>query len=347
MYRVSKDRSAYCRGMVTALFAGVVLPLVFIMFTVTVELSQFFGIREEVQQSLDREAHDVLRFSRLTEGVEDSLRRQLGSVGDVVMVRDVAVVRDARQAVVSAQLDYNGVFLPLVEGLFGMQPGLLSMRVESQAQVQTNAALVVLDRSVMPGDDSCSSDSLTSRQIFVDTLLAQWADITTGGLSVAVFPGENEPVERVFEDGSDEISRCGARDTGRVIDAQSIMGASNVAFDAYDVAFSMLSLVGRALVEQTVAKRVVIMVMSGERYAEGYAGATANILQQATNGTPIPIDLVTIVVDDTGEIQYRPSGMGIHGGMYREIGASQSELQGGLLPSTVAQLISGNVVLER
>ena len=48
-----------------------------------------------------------------------------------------------------------------------------------------------------------------------------------------------------------------------MIDAQSIMGASNVAFDAYDVAFSMLSLVGRALVEQTKAKRVVIMVMSG------------------------------------------------------------------------------------
>lgn len=333
--------------MVTALFAGVVLPLVFIMFTVTVELSQFFGIREEVQQSLDREAHDVLRFSRLTEGAEDSLRRQLGSVGDVVMVRDVAVVRDARQATVSAQLDYNGVFLSLVEGLFGIQPGLLSMRVESQAQVQTSAALIVLDRSVMLGDDRCLSDALTSRQIFVDSLLARWADITTGGVSVAVFPGENEPVEGVFEDGSDEVGRCGVRDARRLIDAQSIMGVSAVSFDSYDVAFSMLDLVSRVLVEQPVTKRVIIMVMSRERYAEGYAAATANILQQATNGAPLPIDLVTIVVDDTGEIQYRPTGVGIHGGMYREIGASRSELQGGLLSSTVAQLISGNVVLER
>lgn len=336
-----------CRGMVSALFAGVVLPVLFLMFTVTVEFSQFFGIREEIQQVLDRQAHDATRFGGLVEDIEASLRRQLGNVGDVISLTDVAVQRSARQTRVSAQVAYNGMLLPIVEAFFGVSQNLLSMTVESQVQIQSAAALLVLDRSVLVGQDTCSTQGLSARETFIDALFEQWADVTTGGTSVAVFPGNIEPVELLAQDGSDGVERCGLRNTNRVFDVQSIAGTSSTFFDAYDVAFSARDVVAESIVSAAVQRRVVVLMLSRERYRAGYGAAIANVMQQATNGALFPIDLVTMVVDDSGEIQYRPSGVGINGGLYREIGASESELQSDLLVSTVAQLVRGNVVLEQ
>ena len=342
-----RQHSSNCKGMVTALFAGIVLPVLFLMFTVTVELSQFFGVREEVQQALDRQAHDTLRFGVVANDVEQALRRQLGNVGDVVNITDVTVQQGVRQARVSAQITYNGMFLPIVEAFFGLPDSLLSMTVQSQVAIQSAAALLVLDRSVLVGQDVCTTPSLQARQVFMDNLYARWIDVASGGLSVAVFPGESEPVEQVLADGSDGLGRCGSQNPARPLDLQSLEGRIDTVFDAYDVAFSMRDLVGEQLVSQAVRKRVVVLVMSQERYMTGYAAAVANVLSQATNGALFPIDMITMVVDDSGIIDYRPSGIGIHGGLYREIGASESELRGSLLVSTVSQLVRGNLVVEQ
>jgi hypothetical protein len=61
----------------------------------------------------------------------------------------------------------------------------------------------------------------------------------------------------------------------------------------------------------------------------------------------VPIDVVTVVLDDTASIDVRPLVTGIRGAQYREVGASPSELRGIRLASAVVQTVSDRIVVEQ
>lgn len=340
------------RGMASLLFVAVILPIIFVMLTITVEFAHFFGIRDELQRVLDREAHDALVRGSTEQQVVQAVTQRMQNVTGMAALTEVRHFRGAARSVVQARAEYRGAFFQFVQDYTGQDRSVLPIALQSQVRIQTAAALVVVDRAVAASADPCNEPGLQAIGAFVERLAGSWQGVADARVTVGVTPGESEvtpgvvePVELLAGDGSDALPRCGAAG-GAPFAVSLIRGSIGTPFDAFDVAYALRDIASREVAQQPREVRTVVLILRRERYDQGFAQSTFNLLREAAQGAPFPIDLYVVVLDATGGIDNRPLSAGINGGVYREVGASITELTGARLLGAMSQTITDRIVLE-
>ncbi len=341
------------RGLVTVLFAAIVLPLIFIMLTITVELAHFFGVRDELQRVLDREAHDALVRGSTEEDVVQAVRQRMRNVTGMAALTSVRQMRSPARSMVEARAEYRGAFFQFVQDFTGQNRTILPILLRSQVRIQSAAALVIVDRGVPSGVDPCADQGLRAMTQFVDRLTESWMEVAQARVAVGVFPGATQitpgvvaPVELLASDARDALPRCRGADTSTSFDLQAVRGNVGVPPDAYSVAFDLRDIADEQVVQQPREVRSIVLVLRRDRYDQGYAQSVFNLLQESAQGVPFSIDMYVVVLDNTQTIDSRPLSIGINGGVYREIGAAASELTGFRLLGTMSQALTDRIVLE-
>lgn len=336
------------RGVVSALVVAVILPLICVMLSITFELAHFFGIRDELQRIVDREAHDALVYGRSGQEIDEAVRARMAVVSGMASISEVRLERGQARSVVSASAEYSGAFFQFVNDLTGRQRTIMPMLVRSQVRIQPAASLVVLDRRVLMGSDECNDEGLRAMQGFVDRVVDTWSALGNSELTVAVSPGAREPVELLSTPEVDEVPRCRAPLGNGSFDVSSVRGvAAPVVFNAMDFALHVGEHASTSIFAMPAEVRSILAVVSREAYEQGYSSAMYGVLNTYAQQLGIPVDVVTIVLDDTASIDVRPLVSGIRGGRYRELGASSSELRGIQLASVVVRTVSDRIVVEQ
>ncbi len=365
-YAVEIDRQR-SRGMITILCVTIVLPLILIMLTITVELAHFFGVRDELQRVLDREAHDALARGSTEEDVIQAVQQRMHNIAGMSALTSVRHLRLPARSIVEARAEYSGAFFQLIQDLTGQQRSFLPIWVQAQVRIQSAAALMIVDRSVTSGVDPCNDQGLRAMTQFVDRLTEAWIDIADARVAVGVFPGATQiapgvvaPVELIAAKAEDPLPRCRVPDTSRSFDLSAIRGHGGESpdpySDPYSVAYELRDIVNTEIVQQAREFRAIVMVLGRARYEQGYAQSTFNLLKESAQGVPLAIDMYVVVLDNTQKIDSqppdsqpidsRPLSIGINGGAYREIGVSESELTGMRFFGTISQVLTDRIVLE-
>ena len=332
----------FSRGMVSILFVAVVLPLTLMFLTVTVELSHFFGIRDELQKIVDREAYASLARGASEAEIKTGISERMRGISGMASITQVRVQGDRDRKFVGVSAQYSGAFFQLTQRLFGIDQEALPIAASSQVRLQSSAALVVFDRQIVDPIESCSSDDLGAIGSFVNRLSAVWQRTNSISLSVGVIPGSSQIVNLVNSPEQDGLQRCSnANGVG------AIAGAMDPGHAPMDQALAIADLAINQLIQAAVESRVLVLVLRKERYDAGISLTVFDRLNQALIGTDLSINFITLVLDESGEIDYRPIVSGLQGGDYRELGVSRSELSGNKLISVVAQSLTDLVVIER
>ena len=341
------------RGMVTVLFAAIVLPLIFIMLTVTVEFAHFFGIRDELQRVIDREAHDALVRGSTEQEVVQAVQQRMRNVTGMAALTSVRHVRSPARSMVEARAEYRGAFFQFIQDFTGQDRSILPIWLQAQVRIQSAASLVIVDRGVSTGVNPCTDQGLRAMTQFVDRLTESWMEVAEARVAVGVFPGATQiapgvvaPVELLTRDARDPLPRCRGADTATSFDVSAIRGNIGLPPDAYSVAFELRDIADAEVVQQAREVRSIVLVLRRDRYERGYAQSVLNLLQESAQGVPFPIDMYVVVLDNTQTIDSRPLSIGINGGVYREIGAAESELTGMRLLGAMSQALTDRIVLE-
>jgi hypothetical protein len=353
------------RGVVSLLFAVIVLPLVLLMLTITFELSHFFGMRDELQKVVDREAHELASreldpdLNRAQARLEGAVRARManitqpdaganGSMPGVVGEPDVAVELSPagdpgpRSLAVRASAPFQGIFYRLAQRLFGTAESDLDIAARAQVRRQRARAVVVLDRRAAATigfapprfRSRCTDLDYPNVRNFMAGLSSMWSRagfvVTT-----AVAPGLRlEPV--------------GLVSTARLSSVPCVNGSF---VRSTDFAAGVAQLVAGSLLDPDldIEARSVVLLLRRDQYQAGFARETYDMLWRLLNGTNIPLDLITVVLD-TRTFDYTPTLSGINGGIHREVGALGTEFRGvtgHLLRSVVTRTLSDRIVLEQ
>jgi hypothetical protein len=325
-----------------------VLPLLFALFTVTIDLSHYFGIRDELQRVIDREAHDALVYDKTSQQVTAAIRNRMGNLGGMAEITSVRSTRSRGRNVIFVDGTYQGAFAEVAQRLYGQRSAVLSFAARAEVRIQPSAALILFDRSSVPVGSECADAGLRAMSLFVDRLTDSWIQSADTAVSVGVFPGVTAPIDLLSVTGSDPIPRCRGRAAGAHVDASAVQGTSGMGrFSVSAVAYRAQELATTILMRRPVQIRSVVFVMRRAAYDAGYAAMTYTLVQNLVGTTNHPIDFFVLVLDDAGSINSRPFASGINGGSYREVSAVRTDFESLRLLGTATQTITDRIMLER
>jgi hypothetical protein len=334
--------------MVSLLFIAILLPLVLVMFTVTIEFSNFFGVRDELQRVVDREAHDALVRGRTAQQVERFLRTRLSNLAGMANVTEVTMDRAPAQVRLSATAEFQGPFFQFIQRFTGREETVMAMRLDSQVRILPAATLIVFDRGVIDAAAECSDPKLQAIASFVDRLADTWSAVGNAEVTVAVTPGDGEPLRQISPLADDFLPRCRGRSAGPLVDASAIRGsAAPVGYSAYSFGLEVVELASTTVLNRSVFKRAIVLVVDKNRYDLSYSSMLFSLLREATQGSGVSVDLYTAAVVDANTFDLRPVESGINGGVFREVGVLTSQLNGTGLLSALTRSVTDYVVLER
>jgi hypothetical protein len=335
-------------GSVSILFMVMVLPFLCALLTLTIDLSHYFGIRDEVQRVIDREAHDALVAGKAPGEVERSLRARLRNGHGLASISSVHMSPSQGANAILVTGEYRGAFSELAQRLYGKIPTALTFAARAQVRIQRSAALVILDRSLVAPGRECDDDMLQAMGLFADRLADSWASLAGTSVTLAVSPGVREAIEEASPRGIDQVPRCAFRSLsgrGDLGVVRGVVGANPYSSSAVAYQAQMLA-IDRVLLQQVRARSVVVLARK-DSYERGYVAQIYSAISDSARGARLAVDFYTFIADDYTRIDSKPYLAGISGGAVREIGVSQSDLRGAALVSAVTQTITDRVVLER
>lgn len=334
-------------GMVSFLFLVLIAPILFMLLTVTIEFSNFFGIRDELQRVIDREAHDALTMRTSATQVESNIRNRMENIRGMATLSTVSSTLANDAAEISASAQFQGAFFQLAQRFLGQPESFMPIEVRSRVRVQSSASLIIVDRRVPATGDVCADSELQAALSFVDGLVESWTAISGARVAVAVTPGTVEAVELLSIDASDSMPRCRPKSSSTLFDAGGLAGAPVALGDAYDVALNIQELASPAVFSPSVEGRNIVFVMRQDEFNEGYSSMTYNLVDNAARSVALSVDMFSVIVNGGAGIPRRPFQSGENGASLREIEASESELRGARLVSVIAKNVNDRMVLER
>jgi hypothetical protein len=211
------------RGSASLLGAAVLMPLFFVLLTVGVETSRYFGARDSLLALLDREMATSLRLNDTREQAEERVRQGIAAL-------------EFQLANLSVRVERNGSILEgVIRGVYQAPIGSLAARltggtvegiplaISSRVRRPRASALIVLERAIEAGVNPCDADGLRARAQAVSRLGARLREEGVAPIEIAVFPGTAQELDLLHE--GDDLSRCPVTDSsvGRV---ESIQGVS-------------------------------------------------------------------------------------------------------------------------
>ena len=292
------SRHKLSSGMVSVMFLLFVAPIVMILLCLGLELSHFFGTYDDVQRIVDRETRASLSKGLNEEETETVLRKRLAPLHSLIEVESIDSQKTSRWSESHIQGRFRGVFTELAARLTSNPAVRLPINVYARVRKVRSRALVVLDRTTLSPEALCATGGVQSLEAFVDSLGTSLVASGIEGVSVAVVPGAEQPVDILGpQDLPDLFSRCRPRNSAHPFDVSSLP-ASRVVHPAPEVAYGVLEAVRSELLSETAESRTLVFVQQArinERTA--YAEAIFSLVDEDArarmskmNGLHISID---------------------------------------------------------
>jgi len=251
-------------GAVSALFISACLPFFLALTVIGMEVSQFYGARESLQEIVDGEAHASLRHGFSQSEVARRIASRVEEKSAQLTVSGVVMARTSPSSTVAVEGTYHGLLSDMLGGLLGTASDGLVFKVQAVARRARLGALVVLDRGVASPEVMCSDTRLLARREMVARLTRALRDAGVASVSVAVVPGSGGDAVTVLGVSTeiDGIPRCGAAGIGDLEGVGQVSGISGGAPDSLDVAYSVLSRFS-AIVNPTAIETGALVMVSG------------------------------------------------------------------------------------
>jgi hypothetical protein len=285
------------RGSASLFGAVVLMPLFFVLLTVGVETSRYFGARELLLAHLDTEMATSLRLNDTEERAEERLRERVTDLGYQLADLSVGIKRQGSVLEGVVRGTYQAPLGSLAAWLTGGTPEGIPLVVYSRIRRPRASALIVLDRSIEAGANPCDSDGLRARTQAVSRLGKRLRDEGMARIEIAVFPGTAQELDILYE--GDDLPRCPATDfsLGRV---ESVQGVSYRYLSepltfAHQIARQLLN----ASEVNVVERRTLIMVASNHSSNVDLFSNTAALVERDAGTQGSSVRSVGILVDQS------------------------------------------------
>ncbi len=325
MPRIRNRRSV---GSVSLLFLAVIVPLLLVLLCLGAELTHFFGVHDDMQRIVDRATRASLTKGFSEAETERMLRQELAALSALVELNSVKHSKGARVTDTQVEGTFRGVFSELAARLSGSQMPLLPVRVSARVRKVDARALVVVDRTVAPGAAPCGDAGLEAVSSFVDSIAAELLRAGVSGVSVAVVPGAEAPVDLVsLEPGDDLFVRCREREPGGApFDVSSIAG-SRAVLSADAVAAEVLNIAHSELFAGTAEARSLVFVgQAVNESAHGYASAAFAALNTDMQQRSVLVSGTHVTLGGAGTAPIGLVRQGEFGVELRTVRASPSQI---------------------
>lgn len=334
-------------GMVSFLFVAMLLPVLLVLMTVTIEFSHFFGIRDELQRVVDQEAQDALARRLTPAQVESDIRARMRNIKGMATISSVVSTVTSGRAQIQTSAQYSGALFQLAQRFLGSDVTFMPIEVSSNVRTQSSSLLIVVDRRVPAGGDECNDPTLVASLDFVDRLVDAWSGVGGTQVSVSVSPGSIEAADLLTTDASDGVTRCRTKSDQRLFDVGAVRGIQGGLQDAVSLAMQVEELSASTVFAPTVERRGVVFVMRPDGYDAGYSSQLFSFMNAAALRANLGVDVVSLVVDGARGVIRQPFEAGVVGASLREIEATTSEMNGARLLSAFARSVADRTVLER
>jgi hypothetical protein len=320
-----------------------VLPLILILLSVGIEVSQFFGMREEVLERLDNEMVAALRTGDTDAQVLTNLRGRLHTLRPHLMVEEATIQRSGGLVEGIARARYRGPLLELVGQLTGGAVTGAPMEVVSRARRPRSALLIILDRSIEMGSESCADKNLATRAEAVAKLVERFRSAGVASVQVGVVPGGIFELELIGE--GDHIPRCpsGESSLPRI---GSIQGSSrSVSPDPLAVALRIIEIVVGLSDSGQPEQRSVIMVAPHFESSLNLVTTSFALLENEAGRQRVSLQATGVVVDESDQQNFftvkSPSGRSSY------LRVSNEEVTGASFQTALVQQARGRAVIAR
>ena len=331
------------RGSSSILFAVVVLPLLLMMLAVGAEVSQFFGIREEVLAGLDAEMMSSLRANENGDAVADRVRGRLTLLRPYLLVEEVRVRRSGVLAEGIVRGSYRGPLLEVASRLAGSSVGGVPIEVVASARRPRAATLILLDRTIGEQGDPCGDVNLIARAEAAAHLAARLRSAGMAGVTIGVFPGARREIDLIGD--GDIVPRCPGGDAS-MFGVRGIRGVPEGALpDPISIALGIVETVSNSADESYVEQRSVIMLAPLSKNSEERVTTSATLLENEAARQRISLQTVGLVVDERGDgdlLSVKSSS-----GRSAYVRVSREDLRGAFLETALLHHIQGRIMIAR
>jgi hypothetical protein len=290
------DRSYPQRGSTSLLFAIVVVPLILVFLAVIVEVSQFFGMREEALQGLDSELAVALRTMEGAGTTSDKIRVRLSHLGALLTVEDVRVARDGAIVDGLVRGSFHG---PLTELAFRLTGGAVDgapFEIVARARRPRSGVLLVLDRTIPLEGDPCSDPGLRTRAEGVSRISERLRGAGISSVRIAVVPGVLNEIDLLGDE--DGVPRCSGSDSSYG-NARSVQGVSHEgSIDPLATGMEMVESVASTVASGLSEQGVVIIVGSNTPASDDRIAAALSLLEEEAVRQRFVIRAIGVIVGD-------------------------------------------------
>lgn len=335
-------------GSLSLMFMTFVAPMLMLLAGVAIEVSQFLGFRERVQDILDSEARVGLQRAYSIGEIEGRLRRRLNTMINRLRFESIRVSMTTNSNQIIVDGLYEGLFTQFLDGEQPPTWTSIPIHFESLARRPRTGALIVFDRGVEVGAPVCGNETLKVRARMA-TRLSEI--LTAKGISdvrIGVTPGQTETLQ-VLPRGSApvDLPRCLNNSDDGVAGLLSVAGVEqDMSSDAVAVAYLAVSNLLALANEQ---REQLALVMVGGRNDESLSALTATFeLLDGVAARQIRrvLGVGIVQTQDREEAPFLRQ-TGLEGGRISYLALSNEEMRRYVGASAVAEYIQGRTVIAR
>ena len=332
------------RGSASVLFMMVVLPFLFILLVVGVEVSQFLGVREEMQRLIDSEAKLGLERAYSADYLSRRMASRVESLKPYVSLARSEISSTAPQQTIVVEGVYQGLFAQLVGSLTGAGDVAIPFQLSTTVRRTQTAALIILDRVVSLGSSPCDDENLSRRAAFVARLVQDLRAFGVESVHVGVMPGINGEVEILSP--TDEVPRCGASDPTSQLRIASVEGiAGGAAADSVAIAYRVVQLLFAPAVPASTEQRAIIMVAPPFESRTEAITTTFSLLETEAARQNTKVSAIGIAVGGPEKKEF--FGVRNESGRAKYLHLSEEEVDGSDARVALVHHIQGHTFLAR
>ena len=338
------------RGSVSLLFIVVVLPLLLLFSCLGIELTQFFGVHDDIQQVVDNDTRASLTKRLSASDTQGMIRTHLNRLSNFVEIEQVTTTKTVLQSQTRVEARYRGIFGELFERLSGKKFTVLPVRVSARVRKVDSATLIVLDRTVLDAAEGCNDAKLKALQTFVDALTQSLLAAGSKQVSVAVVPGDAYAVQVLDPAWSgDFLKHCRDRNADLPFDTASLSGSA-ASYLSEEVAHGVVEAARATLFSITAEARAVVFIQQGGNPASyAHARTIFTVLDEKLRGMLAKVIGIHLLIDSDGmeqtpDVSVVP-GQEAYGVALRSITTTTQEIAGPLLMAAVVGRIGEKTVL--
>lgn len=300
------------QGSTSLVCVVLVLPLLVLLLVTTIDLANFFAIREEVRAILDQEAQMGLSRGATKAQVELSARNRLAGLTEFIGQPSIDGLVSRDTSVLSLRGEYKGILIKLVGELLRMQMPALSVDLEVRSRRLISEHLVLFDRSVASAESVCVDAELRATTTFVAALVKGLEAAGSRSVNVGFFPGTRKVIEVLDSQG--EVKGCDGSPLRASTQVSVVPGVVRSLPSSLDLGAEIERFLLTRRSSSPSERLGVVTIVRGVPAGNGYIHSAVDQLDAMSRRNQLFLNMAHFAVNPRGSYRrpsYRPGYYGV------------------------------------